>query len=108
MKKFRASLSQPSTKAPTGTVELHEHLRGGRARERITLLAGGPVCGKSVLALQAFAEAMCQRGVGRSWAVFKPPSQSPIMSNAESTPILKPETPWPGAREIRHFEPICS
>jgi hypothetical protein len=46
MKKFRASLSQPSTKAPTGIVGLDEHWHDGRAGERITLLAGGPVCGK--------------------------------------------------------------
>jgi hypothetical protein len=54
-------------------------------------------------------------------------TQLPMMSNAESTPILKPATPSPGAggyeshqgipkglklapgaQEIRHFEHICS
>jgi len=70
MKKFRASLSTPSSKAPTGKVGFDEILRGGRARGRITLLAGGPGSGKSLLALHTFAAAACQRGVGRQGAVF--------------------------------------
>ena len=67
MKKFRASHSPPSFKAPTDIAGLNEILPGGPARERITLLAGvagGPGCSKSVLALQAFTEAGCQRGIG--------------------------------------------
>jgi circadian clock protein KaiC len=52
MKTSPAAHLQDPNKAPTGIVGFDELTRGGLARGRTTLLAGGPGSGKSLLALQ--------------------------------------------------------
>ena len=81
MKKNRASLFQPPAKAPTGIAGLDENLRGGLARGRTTLLAGGPGSGKSLLALQTLVYGARHLNEPGIFVTFEESSQR-VMINA--------------------------
>lgn len=72
-----------TAKAPTGIAGLDEATRGGLPRGRVTLLFGGPGCGKTVLALQCLVHGAGQMNEPGIFVAFEESSRQ-IVANADS------------------------
>jgi circadian clock protein KaiC len=79
----RRSNNAALTKAPTGVVGLDAVLRGGLPRGRVTVVFGGPGCGKTVLALQTLVNGARQLEEPAIFVAFEENS-GPLIANAGS------------------------
>jgi len=70
-------------KAPTGIAGLDEATRGGLPRRRVTMLFGGPGCGKTVLALQCLVHGAARLNEPGIFVAFEESSRQ-IVANAGS------------------------
>lgn len=70
-------------KAPTGIAGLDEATRGGLPRRRVTMLFGGPGCGKTILALQCLVHGAARLNEPGIFVAFEESSRQ-IVANAGS------------------------